>query len=128
MPPFKWINQKTLVLHRAPQQFALPSLQGRATWISGVGALRHLVIDANHLHWFPGCKFVKTQIHSAAAIVARALGGVRDKNSLIFGSSVPEYLCDIPRTVSVMNQQSVAQFLQGLAGAQEGLGCGPLQE
>src|SRR5258708_3910967 len=104
MPPFEWIDQKTLLFHHMPQKFAMPALQGSAARIRGVGALRHLIIDAGHLHRFSRGEFVKAQVHGATAIVARTLRRVGYENLLVFGSSVPEYFCHIPRPVGVMNQ------------------------
>src|ERR1051326_2024159 len=59
VPPLKLVDRKTLGLHGAAQQAAMPACERRATGIIRVGALGHLVIQSDHLGGLAGSQVVQ---------------------------------------------------------------------
>src|SRR2546430_3331438 len=112
VPPFLGIDFESLSLHGRSQGGPMLALCFRSALIISVGALRHLVIEARHGYLMSGLQVVERQIDSATTVVTGTILGIGDKNLLILGCSVPEHLGDIPRSVSIMDEQSVALCFQ----------------
>src|ERR1700690_867474 len=96
VPPLKAVYRKSLALHRLAQQVAVPAFDRSAAWIERIRALRHLVIPAGHADWLACFQVVKRQINSAAAVMARSLARIGNKDLLIVGRTIPEHFGDVP--------------------------------
>src|SRR6266852_4397606 len=73
VPPFELVDLKTLRFHGMAQQVAMPALNCCSAGIKRIRPLGHFIIDARHLDRFARFQIIESQIHRAAAIVARAL-------------------------------------------------------
>lgn len=106
----------------------MPALEGSAARIVGKRALRHFVVAAGHFDGRAGFQIIESEIHCAAAIVAGALGGIGDEDFSFRGSGVPEDFCDVPGTIAVVDEKTVAEELKLVKNAEDGFGGGALQE
>src|ERR1039457_4040678 len=75
VPPFGFEDAEALVFHGAAEEVATGSLFGGASGVGGVGAERHLVVDAGHFDFAAGLEIVESEIDGAAPIVAGGLRG-----------------------------------------------------
>src|SRR5882672_12103361 len=92
----------------------MPALPRRAAGVVGIGTIGHLVVAADHGNRLAGLAMVEGEIDGAASIVPRALSRVGDENVLLLRRRVPEHLRDVPRPITVMDQESkllIGQFL-----------------
>src|SRR6266404_2866025 len=128
MPPLGLVYRKAFRLHGAAKQFAVPTLERSATGIIGEGTRRHFVVGSGHFDGFASRQVVECEIDGAAAVVARALRGIRNKDFAFRRSGVPENFRDVPRAIGVVDQQAVAEGLEFLLDAEEGIGSGTLQK
>src|SRR5947209_15566618 len=128
VPPLRLVDGEALGLHRGAQDVAQPTLFGRAARVRDVRALGHLVELAGHRDLAARLQVVEREVNGAAAVVARAFGGVCDELLLVGGRQVPEELRHRPGAVAVEDREAVALFAESAADANESLGGGALEE
>jgi len=80
VPPFVLVDGEAFGFHGAAKQVAMPAFERSAARIVGEGARRHFVISAGHFDGIAGSEIVEREIDGAAAIVARAFGGIGDED------------------------------------------------
>src|SRR5580700_6051535 len=126
VPPFVLVDGEALGFHGTAKQVAMPALERSAARIVGEGARRHFIISAGHFDGLAGSEIVECEIDGAAAIVARAFGGIGDEDLAFGGSGVPEDLGDVPGAIGVVYEQAVAEGLEFREGANESFSGGAL--
>lgn len=128
MPPFLVVDGKPFSFHGLAEEVAEPARLGGAAGITGPGSFSEFVVDGRHLDGLAGLQIVQSDIDGAAAVVARALGGVGDVVALVFRGGVPEDFGDEPGAVGVVDEESVAVGAETAVGAEGGFGGGALEE
>src|SRR5436305_13891710 len=106
----------------------MPALQGSAAGIIWEGAVGQFVIGCGQLDGLAGFQIVQSEIDGAPTIVARALRGIGYENLALGWRGVPENLRYIPRTIGVVNEQSVAVGLEVDERVREGCSRWALEE
>src|SRR5271167_815146 len=96
--------------------------------IVGVRAVGELVVAAGHGDGLASLQIVDREVHSASPVVARALGGIGDITMLVGRRRIPEDLRDVPRPVTVEDQQTTTLFVKVAIGAGQRLGGWALEE
>src|SRR2546423_15456143 len=128
VPPFGLVDGEALGLHRGAQGVAKPTLFGSAARERDVRALAHLVELAGHRDLAPRLQVVEREVNGAAAVVARAFGGVCDELLFVGGRQVPEEFRYRPGAVAVEDREAVALTAERAADANECFGGGALEE
>src|ERR1051325_8432788 len=128
VPPLRAVHGESLRLHRAPKQLPEPALPRGPSGIGGIGAARHLVVDAGHLDRAPALELVEGEIHRAAPVVARAGGRVGHELVLGRRRRLPEHFREVPGAIRVVDEQAVAHRTQLPMGAHQRLRRGALHE
>src|SRR5689334_17609451 len=93
-----------------------------------MSAIGRLIISADHLDRSSVLEIVECEIDCGAAVVTRTLGGIGNKNLFVLRRSIPENLRHIPRTITVVDQQTIAQRFQLAIDADERFGRCSLQK
>src|SRR5262249_23917902 len=103
VPPFGVVDREALVLHRGPEQIAVPALWRGAADVIGPRTIGELIVAARHLDGLAGTTIVESQIDRAPAIVTRALCRIGHEQPILLRRGVPEDLGHIPGTVCIVN-------------------------
>src|SRR5689334_21431960 len=122
MPPFVIVDGEAFGLHGAAKKIATPALEGSAAGIVGVGARRHFVVGAGHFDRLAGFQIVEGEVDGATAIVAGTLRGIGNEDFSFGRRGVPENFGDIPGTVGVVDEQTVAERFELVEDGKESFG------
>src|SRR5689334_17301386 len=106
----------------------MPALKRRAARIIRVSTVRGFVVRAHHLDRLSCFQVVKTEIDGSTTIVTRAFRRIRYEYLLVVGRCVPKDFGDVPRSITIMDQQAITQRLQPAADADQGFGRSALQK
>src|SRR6185369_1895734 len=106
----------------------MPALERSPARIIRVSTIGRFIVRADHLDRLSGFQIVKRKIDRGAAIVTRALRWICDKDLLVVRRRVPKYFRDVPRTITIVNKQSITRRLQLAIDAHESFRRSALQE
>src|SRR5438105_8211858 len=99
----------------------MPTLERSAAGIIRVRAVSGLVVCTHHFYRLSCFQVIKRQVNRRAAIMTRAFRGIGDEELLLSRRRVPEDLGHIPRSVGIMNEQSIAHLSQLAINTEERL-------